>query len=178
MRWSEWKAQNSKKQEFEGFADIVEQLSKIDLPKLDKATKARIAVDIGFKNHPHHRAFTYGWSATAAIFLVTILVFAQTAQPGSALYSVRKSSQKVRMIIHETLPFIPDEKTNQIDDSHRNESEGSKSNSGGDSSGSSNSGSDSGSSDGGGSASGGSGSDSSGLSDSSGSGRELTRPND
>lgn len=142
MRWSKWEAHNPDKQEFEGFTDIVAQLSEIDIPKLDKTTKSRIAADIGFKNRTHRHAVAYGWSASAAVFLMVVLVFAQSAQPGSALYLVRKSSQKVRTVVHDALPFIPDEKSDapelpnnkagdnpgSVDDSRQNEIENNKSN--------------------------------------------------
>jgi hypothetical protein len=85
---------------------LARQIKKLDIPALDKETKSRIASDIGFGYHSHRKTFVRSWEGAVAALLVIILVFAQSAKPGSALYSVKRGTDKVKMVITQNVPLL------------------------------------------------------------------------
>ena len=85
----------------------------MNLPPLDKDTKARIASEIGFQRGHGHRVFIHTWQGTA------ILLVVQHSKPGSALYDVKKGTTKVRNLVTDKLPFVDH---NETEDESRHES--------------------------------------------------------
>ncbi len=168
------KKQVTSKTESKELLSLARQIEALELPTLSKSAKSQIADDIGFAYHPYRKTFVRSWAGAMAVLAITVLVFAQSAKPGSALYSTRKVSDKVRTTITHNVPLLssPDEsplhEANHItgsDNSNKNSGRQSGSGSGtGSSSTSSQSGSDDGSRSGSGSSgSGSSGSSSGGL---------------
>jgi hypothetical protein len=103
--------------ELRAFARLIEEL---DLPTLDKETKSRIATDIGFGYHPYRKTFARSWEGAIAVLVVMVLVFAQSAKPGSALYAIKRGTDKVRTAVTHNVPLL-----NRFDDSPRhNDSSG------------------------------------------------------
>lgn len=99
-------ASATSKAEAAQLAALAHTISHVELPRLSAGAKAAIARDIGFSYHPHRRAFVRSWEGVMAIFVVMILTFAQSARPGSALYSVKKGTDKVRTALIQNIPLL------------------------------------------------------------------------
>jgi|GEM_PF-1443695 len=110
MKWFTLKRQFStettSKAEAQELRSLVQQIEALDLPTLDKTTKSRIASDIGFGYHPYRKTFARSWEGAIAVLVVMVLVFAQSAQPGSALYGVKRGTEKVRTAVTQNVPLL------------------------------------------------------------------------
>lgn len=87
-------------------ARLARAIGDVELPRLSPGSKAAIAHDIGFGYHPHHKAFIRSWEGALTILVVMVLTFAQSARPGSALYSVKKGTDKVRTALIQNIPLL------------------------------------------------------------------------
>jgi hypothetical protein len=87
-------------------AAIARQISGIEMPALDKTAKREIAAQIGFGRQRRQLALVRRWESAVAVLVIVLLVFAQSAKPGSALYSVRKGTNSVRSFVQDKVPFI------------------------------------------------------------------------
>lgn len=104
------------KRQARDLSDVAKQINTVDIPGLSPAAKSRIAYDIGFGYNPYRRAFGYAWKGAAAFAVLMIIVLAQPAKPGSALYSVKRGTDKVKSFLQEAIPFIGDDKDDSNDD--------------------------------------------------------------
>lgn len=120
MKWFTLKrrfdAEATSKAEAKELWDLAQQIEALDLPTLDKATKARIASDIGFGYHPYRKTFARSWEGAMAVLVIMVLVFAQSAKPGSALYAVKSGTDKVRTVVTQNVPLL-----DRFDDSPQHE---------------------------------------------------------
>ncbi len=116
------KSQGSSGADTEELIKLAALLERAEIPALDKSEKQKIASAIGFGYSPHRKAFIRTWEGAAAILIIFIMVLAQTATPGSALYPVRKGGQKVRSAVHKVVPFVPEDRHSSEDDHHSGDS--------------------------------------------------------
>jgi uncharacterized membrane protein YgcG len=103
------RSQDSSKTEADELARLAKSLGNVELAALSKAEKQKIASDIGIGYVPYRKAFVRTWEGAVAVLVIFILLIARTAEPGSALYSVRKGGQKVRSAVHKVVPVIPED---------------------------------------------------------------------
>ena len=109
MKWFSqirWPGAASSTPEAQELRELARQIKALDLPTLAKGTKSRIARDIGFGYHPYRKTFARSWEGAVAVLLVMVLVFAQSAKPGSALYSVKRGTNKVRTVVTQNVPLL------------------------------------------------------------------------
>mgnify|MGYP001389224413 CR=1 FL=1 len=99
------------KQEAIELANITRLVHSADLPTLDKATKARIAREIGIPYYSHRRVVQRASISAFAVLTVLVLALAQTAKPGTSLYAVRKTTTSVKQFVRSSLPFVSPEPT-------------------------------------------------------------------
>lgn len=84
-------------EETQALADIATQLTGA-APNLSNDAKAHIAADIGFK--PRATQHVWRYATGGAFMALLILVFvAQSAQPGSVLYALKRGSEEVRVLV-------------------------------------------------------------------------------
>lgn len=98
------------KRQARDLSEVAGKINDVDIPHLSSDAKARIANDIGFGYNPYRRAMGYAWKGAAAFAVLMIIVLAQPAKPGSALYSVKRGTDKVKSFVQEAIPFIGDDK--------------------------------------------------------------------
>jgi hypothetical protein len=100
------------KREARDLSAVAGKINDVVIPHLSPDAKARIANDIGFGYNPYRRAMGYAWKGAAAFAVLMIIVLAQPAKPGSALYSVKRGTDKVKTFLQDTIPFIGDDDSN------------------------------------------------------------------
>ena len=91
------KDMGSSKDESRRLADLANELNSIT-PPLGKATKNRIANEIGFKPTNTIPKLRLSLAGAMAIF-VMLIVLAQSATPGSVLYALKRGSEEVRVLV-------------------------------------------------------------------------------
>lgn len=122
------KNDGASQQEAEALSYTAAQMRHLDVPDLRLEAKSRIANEVGFNYNPHRQSIIRVWQTAIALLLIIVVVFAQSAQPGSAFYRVKQGSDKVESIVR-SLPLIPDEKPSVELLNDSNERQGSGSNS-------------------------------------------------
>lgn len=78
-------------------ADVAQKLHGA-YPQLSTEAKKQIAHDIGFTQAKTTTSFRFATAGAFAVLLVLVL-FAQSAQPGSVLYALKRGSEEVRLVL-------------------------------------------------------------------------------
>lgn len=101
-------------------------------PNLDPKAKRKIADEIGFK--PIRVGYGFRWATGSAFLaLITLVIVAQSAKPGSVLYALKRGTEEVRVIVQpgfdkEDLKQRREEEKKQIDDDKSEGHQGQESN--------------------------------------------------
>lgn len=78
-------------------AGVSDELKDV-IPNLDPKAKKQIAQEIGFK--PVRVSNSFRWATGGAfVSLLALVVVAQSAQPGSVLYALKRGTEEVRVIV-------------------------------------------------------------------------------
>lgn len=85
---------------------LASQISGLPALHIENETKARIARDIGFAYHPGRKVMARTAEGFAVVSLAVMLALVQMAQPGSALFGVKKETSKAKAAITQNFPFV------------------------------------------------------------------------
>ncbi len=97
LKW-QLRRSGAKTEEAKELVKIASQL-KDTVPHLDRQAKKAIAHDVGFKAHRTSNRLRYATAFGLSLLLVVLTVIAQSAQPGSLLYALKRGSEEVRVIV-------------------------------------------------------------------------------
>lgn len=95
----ELSAQAKTDREAEDLERFARALATADLPHLPKESKRAIAEEIGFARPPlWRRPLTLSLSGSFVVVLI-LTIIAQSAQPGSVLYALKRGSERARVLV-------------------------------------------------------------------------------
>lgn len=85
------------KEEVDDLSTVAKQL-ETSVPRLTGEAKARIAKEVGFRPLRINHLLRYSTAGAFATLLILVFV-AQSAQPGSVLYALKRGTEEVRVIV-------------------------------------------------------------------------------